>query len=220
MTIATKILFGILTITIWACGNSATQKDVLVTKKKSDRNYTSNLISFNGKYQIDTNAILNNNNLESLIDEAEKADLIEKKSVEEIPVFIRSFLDSLTDGFSIASPGEDWQSGCCVIMGKRTQKMVYDKKTGKTLIEVTFDSSQSLPSRQLIYAGIGKDIALMTYYTGGWGVSGHILIIKFDETKIVDFWCGNILSDVTNKAEILKCLKDENSKLNPSYIRL
>jgi hypothetical protein len=160
--------------------------------------------------------------LQQLIEDLEKADLKEKKIVAEIPSFIKSFLDSLTDNFSIANPEEDWQVSC-VIMGKQIQKKVYDKKTRDTLIEVSFDNSKPLPSRQLIYFGLGTDIALMTYYTGGIGKSEHILIIKFDNTKIVDLWCGNILTDVTNKSETLKYLNDNKDKhwgLNTNIIYL
>ncbi len=209
-------------MTIWGCSNTTTKQDGIALGKQTPDNYESYVLVVNGKFVIDTNAILNNNNLLSLIDDLENTDLTEKKTVTEIPPFIKSFLDSLTDSFSIADPGEDWQVGC-VVMGKQIQKRVYDKKTGDTLIQVAFDNSQTLPSRQLAYFGRGKDIALMTYYTGGIGKLEHILIIKFDNTKIVDFWCGNIMTDVSNKAEILKYLKENKDKdwgLNTNIIYL
>jgi hypothetical protein len=211
MTTTTKILIGLFITTLWACSNSTTQTEESTMDKILADNYVSNISLVDGKFVIDTSAILNNNNLKSLISDLEKTDLDEKKTVAEIPSFIKSFLDSLTDNFSIANPDEDWQVGC-VIIGKQIQKKVYDKNTGDTLIEITFDNSEPLPSRQLIYLGIGKNIALMTYYTGGIGKSEHIIIIKFDDEKIVDFWCGNILTDLTNKAEILKYLKDNKDK--------
>lgn len=209
-------------MTFLGCSNSTTKQEGIALAKQTPDNYESNVSVVNGKFVIDTNAILNNNNLQSLIEELEKTDLTEKKTVAEIPSFIKSFLDSLTDNFSIANPDEDWQVGC-VVMGKEIQKKVYDKKTGDTLIQITFDNSHPLPSRQLIYFGLGKDIALMTYYTGGIGKSEHIIIIKFDNTTFVDFWCGNILTDVKNKAEILKYLKENKDKdwgLNTNIIYL
>ena len=222
MTTTMKILTGFIITTFWACSNSTAQKDVSAWDKKTADNFESNISVVNGRFVIDTNAILNNNNLQTLIEELEKTELVEKKTVAEIPSFIKSFLDSLTDNFSIANAGEDWQVGC-VIMGKQIQKKVYDEKTGDTLIQVTFDNSQPRPSRQLVYFGLGKDIALMAYYTGGFGKSEHILIIKFDDKKIVDFWCGNILTDVTNTTEILKYLNDNKDKhwgLNTNIIYL
>ncbi|MEO6903988.1 MAG: hypothetical protein ABI315_12700 [Bacteroidia bacterium] len=80
-----------------------------------------------------------------------------------------------------------------------------------------------MPKRQLIYFGLGQDLALMTYYTGGIGKSEHILIFKFKDNKILDFWCGNISTDVTNKLEILNYLKTNKDKewgLNTNIIYL
>jgi hypothetical protein len=192
--------------------------------KNQTDNYVSNLSYVNGLYQIDTNAILNNNNLQQLINELEKADLADKKTVTEIPLFIKSFLDSLIDNFSIANPGEDWKVGCTSLMeiDNSTQKKRIDQKTGDTIITVSI-KTKDVPTRQLVYFGLGKEIALMTYYTGGIGKSEHILIFRFDNNKIVDFWCGNILTDVTNKTKILKYLNDNKDKhwgLNTNIIYL
>lgn len=211
MTTTMKILLGLFITTFWACSNSTSLQGESTLDEKAVDNYESNVSVVNGKFLIDTNAILKNNNLQSLIDDLKKTDLTEKKTISEIPSFIKSFLYSLTDNFSIANPDEDWQVGC-VVMGKEIQTKVYDKKTGDSLVKISFDNSQQLPSRQLIYFGLGKDIALMTYYTGGIGKSEHILIIKFNNTSIVDFWCGNILTDVKNKSEILKYLKENKDK--------
>ena len=222
MTTTTKILIGLFITTFGACSNLTSRQSESTLDKNTTDNYESNVSVVNGKFVIDTNAILNNNNLQSLIDDLEKTDLTEKSKIAEIPSFIKSFLDSLTGNFSIANPDEDWQVGC-VVMGKQIQKKIYDKETGDTLIQVTFDNSQPLPSRQLVYFGLGKDIALMTYYTGGIGKSEHILIFKFESNKILDFWCGNILTDVANKTEILKYLKANKDKewgLNTNIIYL
>ncbi len=222
MTTKTKILLSLLIATFGACRNSTTLHDRSAINKDSVENYVSNISFVAGKYILDTSAILQNNNLQSLIDNLEKTNLAEKRAIGEIPLFIKSFLDSLTNNFSIANPNEDWQVGC-VALGKQIKKKVYDKKTGDSLILVTFDNSQPLPSRQLVFFGIGKDIVLMTYYTGGIGKSEHILIIKFDHAKIVDFWCGNMQLDLTNKAEMLKYLKENKDKywgLNTNMIYL
>jgi hypothetical protein len=71
--------------------------------------------------------------------------------------------------------------------------------------------------------GVGNDITLMAYYTGGIGKSEHILILKYSDNKILDFWCGNILEDVKTKADILKYIKDNKDKvwgLNTNFIYL
>lgn len=224
MTTTMRILLGLFIIIFWACNNSTTQQDESTIDKKPTDNYVSNLSYVNGAYKIDTNSILSNNNLQQLIDELENADLADKKTVTEIPLCIKSFLDSLIDNFSITNPGEDWKVGCTSPMeiDYSTQKKSIDQKTGDTIITVSM-KTKDVPTRQLIYFGLGKEIALMTYYTGGIGKSEHILIFKFVDNKIVDFWCGNILTDVTNKTEILKYLNDNKDKhwgLNANIIYL
>ena len=183
MTKTTKILIGLILTAIWSCGNSERHDKALKTENRISNKTVSSISYIDGQYKIDTTTILNNKNLQPLIDLLEKSDLSEKKNVSALPTFIKSFLNNLTDSFSIANPGENWQVGCVV--------------------------DQPLPSRQLIYLGIGKDIALMTYYTGGFGKLEHVLIFKFSNDKILDFWCGNITSDnIMNKKEIVKYLKD------------
>lgn len=201
-----KKIFGILMTTLVIYGCSTTQHDKLVEDEKSAGNYEGNISLVNGKYPID---VLPNNNLQLLIEELEKVELDEKKTVAEIPHFIKSFLDSLTGNFSIANPNEDWQVGCSppIEIDYSTQKKSIDPKTGDTTFTVSI-KNKNVPTRQLIYFGLGKGIALMTYYTGGFGKSEHILIFKFDNTNIIDFWCDNVLCSLTNKAEALKHLKE------------
>jgi hypothetical protein len=196
MTTTMKIIIGLILTTFWAC-NSTTHKDNQATDNGIQNNSVSIITFIDGHYQIDTTTILTNNNLQPLIDNLEKSDLTEKKTVSETPIFIKSFLDNLTDSFSIANPGENWQVGCII--------------------------DEPLPARQLIYFGLGSEMALMTYYTGGIGKSEHILIFKFNENKIIDFWCGNILTDVTDKTEIINYLKTNKDKdwgLNTNIIYL
>jgi hypothetical protein len=212
-----KLISALCIFMLIACNKSINQQN-----ESSD--YTSNIVWINGRYGIDTNAILNNNNLQYFITELANADLSDKKTVAEIPSFIQSFLENLTGDFSIANPGEEWKVGCTGPMETDSsfeQKQV-DSKTGDTLVTVMW-KPKDVPSRQLIYLGIGNNIALMTYYTGGIGKSEHILIIKFDHENITDFWCGNILTDVTTKTDIIKFLKenkDQKWELNTNMIYL
>ena len=77
--------------------------------------------------------------------------------------------------------------------------------------------------RQLIYLGVGSDIALMTYYSGGIGKIEHVLIFKFDSASITDFWCGTINLDKVYKQAIINYLKKNKDSvwgLNTNYIYL
>ena len=204
------IPLSLILITFWACSNSTTEEDKRSNEHKIGNNAFSSIPFVDGHYQIDKTKILSNQNLQSLMGDLEKAELTEKSRVNEIPYFIKTFLDNLTGNFTIANPDENWQVGC-VAMGKLIEKKVYDKKTGDTLIELTFDNSHPLPSRQLIYFGLGKDIALLTYYTGGIAQSEHILIIKFQDNEIINLWWDYISGDVKNKTEVLKYLKENKN---------
>ena len=121
-------------------------------------------------------------------------------NIKDFPDFIKIFLDSLSSGnFSIANPNENFKAGC-------TSLTIRNEKGNIISLD------ENLPNRQLIYFGLGKDIALMTYYTGGIGKSEHILILKYKGKSIIDFWCGNVLVDLKTKDEVLKFLKTNKDK--------
>lgn len=146
--------------------------------------------------------------LQSMIDELETSSLTGKKTVNEIPTFIRTFLDSLTGGFSMANPGEEFQQGCIadyIIV----QEKAIDPKTGDSItIETTIPPP---PSRQLIFFGMTNKIALMSYYSGGFATCTHIMIIRFNNSEVTDYWHGYGEGDLTNKQEIVSYLKVETA---------
>jgi hypothetical protein len=152
-------------------------------------------------FKLDTMALLTNKNLAYLTIEVENADLKESKNISDIPVFIREALNNWAhDSFSIANPGEKWQ--------------VSD------VVEYPY-----LPWRQLVYLGVGSNVMLMTYYHGGIGVSKKILIFKYENGKIIDFWSGYTGKDFTTKQKIIKTLKNYSDELsgkiaNESFLHL
>ncbi len=177
------LTFGLLWI-FCACNVSTTQDKKTVL---SVNDTIKGLTIKEGLVKIDTFVILTHQNLDPLLAVIEKTDLKTYRQVSDIPVFLVDFLKIITkDSFSIANPNEDWQVGCNV--------------------------SDGLPTRQLIYFGLADNIALLTYLTGGIGESEHILIIQFSSEKITDFWCGNVMADLTNKEEILKYIKENRDK--------
>ena len=133
---------------------------------------------------IDTSIILENKNLDRLISLIEEQKLQTDTTQENIPEVVISFLKNISvDNFSLADPNENWQVGCTVI--------------------------GFLPKRQLNYLGQSKNLTLMTYYKGGWGKSGHIIIIEHDNRNVLDYWKGNGF-DLNNKDTIIKYLKQHN----------
>jgi len=131
---------------------------------------------------IDTTILLSNEKLPTLIKELEKSNLKEKKRVKEIPNTIWKTLNKMTsDNFSIADFGEKWQVTDVVI--------------------------EELPKRQLVYLGLGDNIILLAYYSGGIGESEHILIFKHKNQQVIGLRYANTLHDLKTKNEILKFLK-------------
>jgi len=153
-----------------------------------DKDSKNNLIiTADGNCTIDTFAILTNKNLLPLIKELESKELLIYQTIKSIPPFINDFLKCSQGGeFTIANPGEKWQVGDVII--------------------------EDLPRRQLIFFGLSDSIALMTYYTGGIGKSEHILIFKIENKIITDFWCGDVLADLLDKAKVIKYLKKNKDK--------
>jgi len=193
-----KILVALILTFLTVSVNLPAQQNNQNSDTKKLTTCIQSVSKIDGRYRIDTMVILANQNLQSLINDLDQSILVEKMTVNEIPRFIKSFLVELTDeNFSIANRGEEWQ--------------------------VNDVADEELPFRQLIYFGLGKDLVLMVYYTGGIAKSEHILIFKYQKKNITDFWCGNIIKEITSKDEILKYLKENIGKkwgLNTNMIFL
>ena len=191
------IIIGLFIYNLFACSDSPKQKKKFKKVESINKISVSNKTPEKGNYLIDKNDILTNRNLDSLINIIEKSEIKEIKTVREIPFFIKNFLNSRTGDFSIANPGEDWNIGC--------------------------DEDEQLPSRELVYLGIASNIALMTYFTGGFGKSELILIMKLNKCKIVNYWCCSTIKDLYNKKEIIDYIKVNKVKkfgLNTNDIEL
>lgn len=76
---------------------------------------------------------------------------------------------------------------------------------------------KGLPERQIIYLGTNGNYFLMTYRYGGIGVTHHIMIAKFQEGEIVDFWIG-YGSELKTKNQILSYIKENENKLQSNLI--
>ncbi len=139
--------------------------------------------------------------LNKLISQLENVKLIEKKTVSKIPRLFLSFLESPTEPLSMADPGGNWHSSC----------------GGLGTIIVNDDTTESLPTSQLIYFGLYEDIALMAYNSGTNGHYATIIIFKFSDTEITDHWEGRTFTNVTNKETILALLK-ETAERNSDFV--
>ncbi|MBK7680046.1 MAG: hypothetical protein IPJ29_11690 [Chitinophagaceae bacterium] len=192
MTLVFKIATTSLVIFLFSChsttkeGEGEIVNDSVVVHKSINSQSIQNSLNDTTKYNttciIDTAGILDNRNLSSLIDELSKTSLTVYKTTASIPRVIANFLKCSNGGdFSIANPNENWQVSDVIM--------------------------ERLPSRHLIFFGIADSVALMAHFTGGVGKSEHILIFRFTEKEVTSFWCGNVLTDLLDKKEIIEFLK-------------
>ena len=134
-------------------------------------------------YKMDEKAIFENRNLDAFLNEFQKQKFTISNDKKEIPTFLIKYLDCKTGDFSIANPDEKFQDGCVV--------------------------QKKLPKRQLTFLAKSKNILVMTYLTGGIGITSHFLFVKFDNNEIVDIWNATGMG-----ATKPKTLEEIKSKIN------
>lgn len=167
--------------------------------------YTSSISKLNGKYTVDTNVVYQNKNKKTLLALITPEYLDEKSTIDEIPYFIRVFLNDISENgiFDMVNPGEEWKSGIADF-GHQVIRRVYNTEKKDSVLIVTYDRNP-LPAKQLVYFGIGKHTALFSYYSGGLRLNQHVAIIRFEDNKVVDLWFGNCDSQATiTKTELIK----------------
>ena len=158
------------------------------------------ILSFGQKsnsFTIDTAKILTNENLDDFVQNLKTDTFQISADKKAIPKHIKKQLDKLTNGFSIGNPNQDWQ--CCCTSPRR------------------------LPERQLNFLAKSKDVLVMTYKTGGFGVSTHLLLVRFDNDKIIDLWTGYCWADVSKVGDILSYIEEtrkNNRELNTNIVIL
>lgn len=142
----------------------------------------------NCNFKIDTASILSNQNLDHLLIEFKTNSLRVTNDIKDIPAHVKKQLDCLANDFSIANPGQPYQ-----------------------VTDVVF---KKLPWRQLVFLAKNDNLLVMTYLKGGWGVMRYVLFIKFNETKIIDFWSGYCLKGLETKAGIINYIQTNKGKIN------
>lgn len=197
----------VIALIIFACSKSNTEANVVDsnTPLEADR---SSVLFVNGNYEIDSTVITKNLNKKRLIANIETKSLEEKTTLQEIPAFIKNFLNSGSPNkkFEIVNPGEDWKSGI-TNYGHIVYKKVYDFMKKDSVLVMSGDGA-ILPDKQLIYFGIGDGVALMSYFRGGFGALQNVILIQFKNETITDFWYGSVFEgSIKTKNDILKNVK-------------
>jgi hypothetical protein len=179
----------VLLSALCACNNTSTKHgySTVSEPEQHDISYTSSIKKSGTRIMVDTNIILSNRNLKTLLANLDTAKLIEHKKANEIPSFIKTFLRKHSDDkFLIANSDETFAAGC--------------------------SRFENEPFRQVQYLGFNDNYLLLTYKIGGWALFGHTIIIKFDKEEIIDFWTGGGNLNLTTKEKILEFLKTNMGK--------
>lgn len=172
--------------------------------EQGKQNYMSSVSMVNGHYIIDSNVIETDRNKRVLVAELKAESLIRKITIEEVPGFIFAFLDSISPNkkFDIVNPWEKWNTKDIMdlVMPNTNQE---NKKPAQSI-----DAAKGLlPDKKLTYFAIGDSIALLSYHSGGIRSRQHIVILKFQNEQVVDFWYGTYFGLYVNtRIEILQQL--------------
>lgn len=85
-------------------------------------------------YNINTPKILSNESLDKFIYLLQKNDFIVSNNKKEIPSFIKKQLDCISGEFSIANPGEKYQSNCIAESNLPKRKLIFLSKSKNFLV--------------------------------------------------------------------------------------
>ena len=190
----------------------------IFTMKSKTRDTTS--ISYvNGLYKIDTNIILTNRNLGNLVHELQYQNLVETKNTQDIPSFVKIFLDKLTGSFYIVNESNKWNADSIsvVVENNIVVKTVYHYNIKDTIID--FGKLQT--PRQLLYVATNKNITAIAYLIRGIALRGRLIIVTHKDGIITDMWCGRTNTEINNKEDIIKYVeenKDQYWGLNTNFI--
>jgi hypothetical protein len=152
-------------------------------------------VSFSQKqcdYTADSLKVILNENLQEFIDSLSKESLIAKNNITSIPEVVRKAIDCWKNEFSMANPNEAFQTTDALPGGKK------------------------LPWRQLTYLGVSNHYLILTYKYGGTGLVNHILLFRFNNSRILDFW-GGPCKELKNKKQVLAYLNSIKTKGNYGY---
>ncbi len=185
-----KLNFIILLFVLFISCHSQQKSDM--AEHKAIVNYPVSIIKISDSIiKIDEKVIYYNKNLQPFINDLQRSSFSVSYKIDGIPDFIISFLNQLSgDHFTIANPGKDWN--CC-----------------------DDNWNDSLPNRELICQGIDKNLFFISYLTGGIGEAEHIILIRYDNNKVIDFWTNTMLSEnLKNKNEIVRYLLKLGNKVH------
>jgi hypothetical protein len=201
----TKLSLGLFVVCFITYTEFFAQNDEQELRPPGKAGRMSSVSMVNGHYKVDTAIIWSERNWLTLLEDLGTENLADKKTKAEIPEFIRAFLDSISPGkkFDIANPGEKWWAGDIKDM---VFTSIYDQAKQDSLCVLSCNKN-GLPGKQLVYCGVGKNMALLSWYVAGARLSQCTALIKFKDKTVIDFWFKNSPSLSATKYEILKSIE-------------
>lgn len=201
-----KLSLGLIVLCFIAYSEFFAQSDEPEIKEQRQQDIRNSVSLINGKYSVDTALIWSDRNKNRLLDDLALENLEEKKSVAEIPGFIKAFLDSISPGksFNMTNPDEAW---CTGDIKDFVFASVYEagKQEANCLLSC---GNKEVLDKQLIYFGMGKNMALLSYYVGGQSRSQCTALIRFKAEKVIDFWFNSDGFKLwSTKSEIIRSIE-------------
>lgn len=169
-----------------------------------------------GIYRVDSNVIFSDKNKTQLYAELSKNKLKQGFNVNDIPDFILTFLKekSSNNHFHVADKCGKWmESGSQPMELKLVNKYDQKKKDSIPTLELV---SADLPEKELNFFGIGENIAVLALRNGGKKQSEDVLIIKFKDQTIIDFWFNRKRTPSLSIGEVIEFIEKNKERSNGS----
>lgn len=210
VTTLMKVFLLILFMSFIVYSKPSSQPDDTKYSNEREKSYMSSVSFIDGQYKIDSSIVESDRNKDTLVADLKGDDIIRKTTIDEIPEFMLAFLDSISINkkFDMANPWEEWRSGDIMDLVLPNMDVNSENKFNKQESDVR----KHLPDKKLIYFGIGRNSALLSYLSGGIRTRQHVLVIKFQNERVIDFWFGAYLGLYLNtRLEILEQLEGRNN---------
>jgi hypothetical protein len=166
-------------VILTACDNAKVPIKNNITSKAQPK--ITSIKYLDGSIKVEPEIITQNKNLKNFVIDLQNSKIQLSNKISILPNKIQTFLDQYSkDGFTMAAVGGPWN--CCCFRDDK------------------------LPNRQLVCNGNDGHLFLISYLTGGIGVSSHLILIKYENDRVIDFWFCNTLAKLEDKEGIIKYL--------------
>ena len=123
-------------------------------------------------------ALVTNRDLPTLLAKVEQDSLVSYTAVQHLPPAVATFLATHAHQARMADVGAPFAKTCA-------------------------RDDENLPTRQLVYLGVGQEMVLVSYYCGGFGLSQRVALFQLQGHTLRNAWGGFVTDDPNTKAALL-----------------